>query len=641
MTEHLTYEDFFPYSSMREGQENMMQVIDSAVRQGQHICCEAPNGFGKTCVTLSGILPWILENDAKILYCARTHRQLDRAIEELSAMGEDSGVSGVSFRGRSHMCLNPFVLENAGIVAPISEVCGQLKASRKCTYYERVRNQDPESLLESMPSKVMSAPDIVKFGKIRKMCPYEIAKKLAKVVDLISLSYLYVFDPFILSTFMPELETPMSNVVLVQDEAHNVPTTALDSASDSLTINTIRQAMREGKNYNDEVAQAFCKGLAKSVIDLSTELKDNEEIDINPIGIYNSALDEAVLEKDSMPLSHLKDLGLKIKKGLLKAGKFPRSTIYRVAEFMLGWVQKSERPDYAFMLSSSKGYRDSKKISLDLVALDPTAVTSPILGMVRSSVAISGTISPLNAYAEMLGFGSESMKESFRSPFASKNRLGIIVEGLDTSYKMRSDAAYQRMVEHCASVANATPGNTGIFTTSYFLAKNLLKSGLEKKLERKLFMEKQGMRGTDNDEMIQEFKARSENEGAILLGVQGGRNSEGGDFPGATMESVVVVGVPYARPTPRIDALIKYYDKKFNNRGRDYAYVLPAVTRAIQSAGRPVRRLDDRGVIVLLDQRFATPYLKRFMPSWLNEVTKIMPDDPEEIAKSIQEFFVR
>ncbi|RLI58746.1 MAG: hypothetical protein DRO93_09360 [Candidatus Thorarchaeota archaeon] len=105
------------------------------------------------------------------------------------------------------------------------------------------------------------------------------------------------------------------------------------------------------------------------------------------------------------------------------------------------------------------------------------------------------------------------------------------------------------------------------------------------------------------------------------------------------MSSVVVVGVPYARPTPRVNALIKYFDDRFNGRGRDYAYVLPAMTRAIQAAGRPVRRLDDKGAIILLDQRFATPYLRRFLPKWLAEVTQPVPDDPTLVAERIQSFF--
>ncbi|MFW9933678.1 MAG: helicase C-terminal domain-containing protein, partial [Candidatus Thorarchaeota archaeon] len=280
-------------------------------------------------------------------------------------------------------------------------------------------------------------------------------------------------------------------------------------------------------------------------------------------------------------------------------------------------------------------------VSLDLVALDPTAVTKDILKSVRTSVAVSGTISPLDAYAEMIGLREDSEKLTFRSPFAAKNRLGIVVDGLDTSYNSRSADMFDRMVNHCVAVANSTPGNTGIFTTSYAIAKSLLKSGLEKKLEKKLFVEQQRSTSSANDEMITEYKAMGDRGGAVLLGVQGGRNSEGGDFPGSGMESVVVVGVPYARPTPRIESLIQYYDRRFNGKGRDYAYVLPAMTRAIQAAGRPVRRLDDKGVIVMLDQRFATPYLKRFIPSWLTEVTEVLPDSPEIVGQAVERFFSR
>jgi len=306
---------------------------------------------------------------------------------------------------------------------------------------------------------------------------------------------------------------------------------------------------------------------------------------------------------------------------------------------MLRWLKNIERSDYTFLLSVSVTANRSRKVSLDLVALDPTVVTKDILKSVRTSVAVSGTISPLDAYAEMIGLKKDAEQLTFRSPFAAKNRLGIVVDGLDTSYSSRSSDVFERMVDHCVAVAGATPGNTGIFTTSYAIAKNLLKAGLEKKIGKKLFVEEQRAKSSANDEMIAEYKAMGDRGGAVLLGVQGGRNSEGGDFPGAGMESVIVVGVPYARPTPRIESLIQYYDRRFNGKGRDYAYVLPAMTRAIQAAGRPVRRLDDRGVIVLLDQRFATPYLKRFVPSWLAEVTEILPDSPDIVRQSVERFF--
>lgn len=621
----------------------MMTEIETAVGTGVNICAEAPNGFGKTCVTLSAILPWIKENAGKVLYCARTHRQLDRVMEEMLEISRHQDVSGVSFRGRRHMCLNQFVLENADIVAPISEVCGQLKATGRCSYYEKLKKAgDPDELLEDLSGKVLTAPEIVKLAESKSMCPYEMAKRLARVVDVVALSYLYVFDPWILEVFIPELGTPPSKMVLVQDEAHNVPATALDSASDSLTVRVVRQATREVGDgpYKDTTSFEFCRALTRRMLELTSDMKENGEKTVDPQEIVDSVTTIAGLDSTDRVLHHMKDHGLEIKKSLLKAGKFPRSSIHRVGDFLLDWVKCAKREDFVFFLANMIESGEGKRVSLDRVALNPTSVTSPILSMVHSSVAVSGTLSPLDAYAEMLGLGSDVVKATFQSPFAMKNRLGLVVHGLDTTFQNRSSSMYQRITSHCLAVVSATPGNTGIFTASYSIARSLIEAGLEKRLKRKLFIERPGMKGADNDRMIEDFKSRGERGGAVLLGVQGGRNSEGGDFPGPTMESVVVVGVPYAKLTPRVEALINYYDKVFNQRGKDYAYVLPAMTRAIQAAGRPVRRLDDRGAIVLLDQRFATPYLSRFIPSWLKETLQEVPDNPDVVAHRVESFFM-
>ncbi len=638
----LSHSDLFPYPDMRRGQEEMMAKIEEAVRLGRNVCCEAPNGFGKTSVTLCGVLPWVKENSGKVLYCARTHRQLDRVMEELTIISQRTRVTGVSFRGRRHMCLNEFVVRNADLLTSVSEICGQLKTDGKCPFYEKLREADVvDSLLEDSEQTVYTASQIVEYAKKRRLCPYELAKKLARAVDVVALSYLYVFDPFILETFVPELELPLSRAVLVQDEAHNVPSTALDSASDSLSLSTIRQAVQESTNYSDPIAGSFCRGLARSVIAVSAEVGDDGEVIINPASLYDSAIQQGGFTPQEHPLDHMYELGTKIRKGQLKAGKFPRSTIHRVASFMMRWMENKERDDYAFSASAQLVSREERRVGLNLIALDPTAITSPILKRVHSSVAVSGTMSPIEAYADMLGFGKESTNVSFGNPFSSQNRIALVVQGIDTSYERRSDSLYEHIVEHCVAVAHATPSNTGIFATSYPILKALIAAGLAKKLSKQLFTERQDMKGQENDRLVEEFKGMGERGGAVLLGVQGGRNSEGGDFPGPAMESVVVVGVPYARPNPRTEKLIGYFNQRFNGRGRDYAYVLPAMTRAVQAAGRPVRRLSDRGAIILLDQRFGTGYLRRFMPDWLREVTQDVPDNPVEVGRRVEQFFTR
>ena len=69
--------------------------------------------------------------------------------------------------------------------------------------------------------------------------------------------------------------------------------------------------------------------------------------------------------------------------------------------------------------------------------------------------------------------------------------------------------------------------------------------------------------------MVSNFKKCGDRNGAVFLGVQGGRTSEGVDFPGNQMNSVAVVGIPYAEPTPRVKAQIEYYDKYFPGLGRE------------------------------------------------------------------------
>jgi DNA excision repair protein ERCC-2 len=105
------------------------------------------------------------------------------------------------------------------------------------------------------------------------------------------------------------------------------------------------------------------------------------------------------------------------------------------------------------------------------------------------------------------------------------------------------------------------------------------------------------------------------------------------------MNSVVVVGVPYAEPTPRVKAQIEYYEKRFPKLGREYGYILPAMKKASQAAGRPIRTLEDRGAIIFLDYRFATNYCRSFLPLWVRNGLKLLPNRDGVLASELQAFF--
>ncbi|MEM2109588.1 MAG: helicase C-terminal domain-containing protein, partial [Candidatus Odinarchaeota archaeon] len=125
----------------------------------------------------------------------------------------------------------------------------------------------------------------------------------------------------------------------------------------------------------------------------------------------------------------------------------------------------------------------------------------------------------------------------------------------------------------------------------------------------------------------------------VLLGVMGGRNSEGEDFPGDEMNSVVVVGVPYAKPNPSVKASIRYFEEQFPGKGHEYGYVIPSMRRAAQAGGRVIRRLTDRGAIIFLDWRFKQENCLKYFPNWLKDNIEIIPDEAGLLKSKISYFF--
>jgi DNA excision repair protein ERCC-2 len=225
------------------------------------------------------------------------------------------------------------------------------------------------------------------------------------------------------------------------------------------------------------------------------------------------------------------------------------------------------------------------------------------------------------------------------SPFPEEHILSLACCGVTTAMEQRTPSMYRKMCSRIAEVVQNTPANTGVFTASYEVLQRLLDNGIQDEMEKPLFNEHRGMKSKENERLVRKFKSYAKRGGAVLLGVQGGRSSEGADYPGDEMNSVVVVGVPYAEPTPKVKAQIQYYERRFPDHGREYGYVVPALKRAAQAAGRPIRALEDRGAIIFLDHRFATPYCQHYLPTWIKRGLKTLPDEDHAITNELKKFY--
>ncbi|TFG25300.1 MAG: hypothetical protein EU533_01305 [Promethearchaeota archaeon] len=228
------------------------------------------------------------------------------------------------------------------------------------------------------------------------------------------------------------------------------------------------------------------------------------------------------------------------------------------------------------------------------------------------------------------------------SIFNKKNIKALIIEGVDTRKANRTSSMYKKMIGKIEEVISCTPANIGIFCASYKVAEALLSNGIgtiSNKYNKKLFIEEPGLSASENTLLVNDFKsmANSNNGGGILLGVCGGRNSEGEDYPGDYMNSVIIAGFPYHLPTPRVEAKIAYYDRAFTGNGWNLAYLYPAIQRANQASGRPIRKVNDKGALIFMDSRFKQKI--NWISPWIRKEIKVVEDRANGIIEELYNFW--
>jgi DNA excision repair protein ERCC-2 len=630
--------EYFPYDSVRPYQDQFISTVYNAVKERRSVLIEGSNGLGKTISALSAVLPIAIEKKLKILYVARTHRQHERVIEELKAVGKKHPVAGVSLRGRNEMCLYRFDSNQHYDAKSLMEVCELLKAKGTCPYYKGADKQsyDYLSLQQLIGTRSYKASEIMRICKKKNICPYELVKSALSDVNVIALSYLYVFDPDIRNAFLKSLDTQLQKVILIVDEAHNLPETAVDVSSSNLSLFMIRQAELEAKRFGYEDAEAFAKLLYAETEKRAANVRKEEQISNQFLDVVREKA--GVLTPRSF-YQHLNEIGNQVKKTLLSEGKHPRSYINALSEFLLRWTETAGDEAYIYVISKYFTRESAQTAKLEIVALDPSKITQPIFSATYANVVMSGTLQPLEAFAKITKMPENTVEHIAPSPFPPEHILSVVSCGVTTALESRTSAMYQVCIKRIQEVVRNTPVNTGIFTASYEVSRSLMAEGLQDALEKPLFFERKGMTSKANEKLVSDFKEHSLTGGAVFLGVQGGRTSEGVDFPGNQMNSVIIIGVPYAEPTPRVKAQIDYYEKRFPTRGREYGYILPAMKKASQCAGRPVRTLDDKGAIVFLDHRFASSYCKSFLPSWVLRDLKVLPAKDGVLAEEVRRFF--
>lgn len=628
-------EQYFPYSVPRPGQLSLINAIQKDVALGNHLCVEAANGFGKTIAALSGVLPLLQKKRFGIIYVARTHKQLDRAMQELQKISELTGFNGIVLRGRASTCLNPVVLRYASNSQIAMFICSQLKRAGRCEYYQNYmkKTKRDSDYLRSFYQTPLTGFAFRTKCESERVCPYELSKRLLPLVTVVATTYFQIFDPHINPMFFDAFGHPLSQTILILDEAHNLPRIAVELASAKLSLNSVRQSLKEAKRYDLPAIVKFCQVLERKINQIVEEHSE-QEIRIDPIELTTQVCKILKIDDFKRFSGIMLQIGDKILTRQLAEGKPPISYIRSMARFFVRWCFFLQRSDAAHFVTQN----NANQSSIEIIALDPRTSTASILKSSHASVHLSGTLEPSSAHIDLVGLPEHTRILNIPSPFKPNQIYPLISMGVTTAMRYRTPRMFEKISRRILEVCKATPHNVGVFVPSYGVLQSLLIAGVENIPNRELFLEKPGMSSSENDSMIQQFKKQADN-GAVLLGVLGGRNSEGEDYPGHEMETVVIVGVPYARPSPKESTRIEYFEKQFPQKGRLYGYQLPALRSASQAAGRSIRRLEDRGAIVFLDDRYATPYCKRLLPSWIHENLRGLTDADGVLYNHLKTFY--
>jgi DNA excision repair protein ERCC-2 len=654
----INYLDFFPYAKFREEQEEIIKKVELASKQKKITLLIAPNGTGKTIIALSALLPLVFKNDLKILYMCRTHSQNTRIIKELrkiSHLIEENNkkikLNGLSIRGRNEMCLNETLLSLKLDPKESMAVCGDLRKNNNCRHFiNLLKKKDQVEKLTSLAPDILNQPidaeDLLNFCSEKKICPYFLSKYLLEEMKIIICNYQWVFNPDIRENFMNFIGKELQNCIIVIDECHNLIDIATELNSDRISPYLLRLCLRDLEMYRSSIdMQSFVRLLMNHLGKVKDNLKQNEK-DIDPVKFITNLftkLGKSDLIEFKNFIMDLKEFGTFIHQQKVDNGEIARDYIGSLADFFLKWIEKCKLKNYFFSynLHERKG---KVSISLDIVALDPREIVIPVLNECFTCINLSGTA---NAYVYTNLIGIKNASKPFKgiianSPFKKDHIKALIVEGVDTRRANRNSVMFKKIISKIEEVVKFTPGNLGIFCASYKISDALLRSGIEpiiSKYDKKLFIEESSLTASENALMVQDFKsyAKKPYNGAVLLGVCGGRNSEGEDYPGDAMNSVIIAGFPYHLPSPRVDAKITYYDEVFNHQGWDFAYLYPAIQRANQASGRPIRKVTDKGAIIFMDIRFKDKY--KWISEWIRSEVKLVPDKEGELGKNLKLFW--
>jgi DNA excision repair protein ERCC-2 len=576
----------FPFRETRQGQDELMEVVNQALDGERDLFAEAATGIGKTVAVLYPSLKRLAVSERIHQVFFLTAKTVGKEIlKKTLAQAVEAGLRlrTVFIEAKERVCIT-------GTGRCEADYCPYAY-----NYYRKIKPLLPEIL-----ARELITPEIVAgYAEAFQVCPFELSLDLALFADLIVADYNYLFDPGVyLRRFFVY---GGRDYLFLIDEAHNLVARGREMYSASLSESDLKRLQHLIPGNEREVKTAL-HAIAAYFEAWREEMEDEQST-----GIRLNQLPE-LLEPELQRLVTLLEEYLNRNRNAPKREELLQS-FFRIFGFtrIVGMLTR----EYALYVKT-----EESRIALHLFCLNPGPLLRRNLDHGRMAIFFSATLSPQRYFQQLLGGKTDALFIRLTSPFLRENRLYLHIPGVDTRYQARSRSAV-KLAQCIADMVKAKSGNYLVFFPSYAYLQTILP--LLKPFaggQVRIFAQTPGMSDAEKAFFLKNFTLAGLDQSRLGLAVLGGIFGEGVDLPGDALIGVLIVG-PGLPGINEDQEFIRAYFDELDNQGFFYAYLVPGLIRVIQSAGRVFRRPEDKGVVILVDDRFADErYQELLPPDW-------------------------
>lgn len=562
----------FPY---REGQREIVSGVYHTVSSKKTLFVQAPTGVGKTMSAIFPSVRAIGEGKGETLFYL-TAKTITGTVawEAFHTLREN----GLKFKVTAITAKEKLCFLDSPECTP-----------EKCPYAKGHFDRVNDAVYELWTTEEVYSREVIRAHAEKwQVCPFEMCLDLSVWVDGVICDYNYAFDPNVhLKRFFGE--NISGDYIFLIDEAHNLVERGREMYSAEISRQTLFTLRKKIRKHFPKLARALDKA-SRQMLELEEDLKASQ----NP---YQVLSNPGVLPVTFLTLSgeleeilEEKNLEEELRKEILEF-------YFVVRDFL----NVSELVDENYVVyTECFGENDFR---LRLFCVNPAANLSEYLKKGRSAVFFSATLFPMLYYRELLTTETDAYGIYVQSPFSAKNRRILIGSDVSSRYTRRNHTEYRKIAEYISRCVWQRQGNYMVFFPSYRLMEDVYQVYEEEFSVDwvRCIRQNSDMTEREREEFLEEFQSR---EGTLVgFCVLGGIFSEGVDLTGESLIGAIIVGTGLPQIGSEREILKEYYDRK-KQSGFDYAYRYPGMNKVLQAAGRVIRTKEDRGVILLLDDRF-------------------------------------